>query len=128
MTPTQIRTRIHRSGPAATLVLLLLLLFATGELQAQSGRGLRCNGDLVTPGYLKYEVLKSCGEPLARDVVGEVEIADPGRIYDGEYLRGHNYRRKVTLFIEEWIYDRRGLNVLRFEGNRLVQVESLRPR
>lgn len=107
---------------------LALLLLAAGDVQAQSGRGLRCGRDLVTPGYLKYEVLKSCGEPLAREVVGEVEIVDPKRIYDGNYLRGHSYRRKVILFLEEWIYDRNGLNVLRFEGNRLVQVAPLRPR
>jgi len=108
--------------------LLALLVAAAPEAPAQSGRGLRCGGDLVTPGYLKYEVLKSCGEPLAREVVGEVEITDPGKIYDGNYLRGHSYSRKVILFIEEWIYERSGLNVLRFEGNRLVQVESVRPK
>lgn len=51
-------------GPRWLAAALPLLLFAPSELPAQSGRGLRCGGDLVTPGYLKYEVLQSCGEIL----------------------------------------------------------------
>jgi len=121
-------TTLQRFRRLSTLALALLLLLAAANVAARSGRGLRCGSDLVTPGYLKYEVLKSCGEPLSREVVGEVEIIDPGRIYDGNYLRGHDFSRKVILFIEEWLYDRNGLNVLRFEGNRLVQVESVRPK
>jgi hypothetical protein len=35
-------------------------------------------------------------------------------------------RPHSMLYIEEWIYDKDGLHVLRFEGNRLVKVESIR--
>ena len=104
---------------------MLLLVCATGA-QAYSGLGIRCVGDLVTPGYLKYEVLKTCGEPLSREIVGEVEIFDSDRIYDRRYGRYKGSGSKVILYLEEWIYDRGGLHLLRFEGNRLVNFESIR--
>lgn len=87
---------------------------------------MRCGSDLVSPGYLKFEVLQTCGEPLSREMVGEVEIFDTDRIYDRRYSRYHARGSRIILYIEEWIYDKGGLHVLRFEGNRLVNVESVR--
>jgi hypothetical protein len=104
--------------------IILLLLCASPS--AASGLSLRCGTDLVSPGYLKYEVLETCGEPLSREIVGEVEIYDPGRIYERQQRRYTGSGTKIILYIEEWIYDKGGLHVLRFEGNRLVKVESIR--
>ena len=104
-------------------LLLVFLLFAfSASTSAASGLGIRCGSDLVSPGYLKYEVLQTCGEPLSREMVGEVEIFDADRRYSRYHARGS----KVILYIEEWIYDKAGLHILRFEGNRLVNVESVR--
>ena len=108
------------------LAVVLILLGLPAMLSAASGRGIRCGSDLVSPGYLKFEVLRTCGEPVSREIVGEVEIFDGDRFYD-RGIRGQQSRgSKLILYIEEWIYDRDTLFVLRFEGNRLVNVESVR--
>ena len=105
---------------------LLIAVMGTDSVLA-SGRGIRCGGDLVAPGYLKYEVLQRCGEPLSRERIGEVE-SDVGHANDRhESLRRGRYRR-VFLYIDEWLYKTDGLYVLRFEGNTLVSVESVRPK
>jgi hypothetical protein len=91
-----------------------------------SGRGLRCGSDLVTPGYLKYEVIQSCGEPLSREMVGEIDYGDSGSLYDRHHSRFKDRDRRVYLYVEEWLYKTDGLFVLRFEGNTLVNVESVR--
>jgi len=108
------------------LLLVFFLLVFSAAPCAASGLGIRCGSDLVSPGYLKFEVLQTCGEPLSREMVGEVEIFDADRIYDRRYSRYHARGSKIILYIEEWIYDKGGLHVLRFEGNRLVNVESVR--
>ena len=95
-------------------------------LSAASSRGIRCGSDLVSPGYLKYEVLQICGEPISREMVGEVEIFDTDRLYDRRYSRYQSRGSRVILYIEEWIYDKGSLFLLRFEGNRLVNVDSIR--
>ena len=109
-----------------TIILTLFLLAYPTAIMGASGQALRCGSDLVAPGYLKYEVLQICGKPLSREIVGEVEIFDSDRIYDRRYSRYHNQGSKVILYLEEWIYDKSGLHLLRFEGNRLVNVESIR--
>ncbi len=108
------------------IIMALVLLIHSTVSSADSGQALRCGSDLVAPGYLKYEVLQICGEPLSREIVGEVEIVDSDRIYDRRYSRYHSRGSKVILYIEEWIYEKSGLHLLRFEGNRLVNVESIR--
>ena len=105
----------------------ILFILAVGAPAAgESGLGIRCGSDLVSPGYLKYEVLQTCGEPLSREIVGEVELSDSDRIYDRRWHRSVGGGSRVFLYLEEWLYDKSGLYVLRFEGNRLVMVESVR--
>lgn len=108
------------------LVIVLIFLGLPAMLTAASGRGIRCGSDLVSPGYLKFEVLKTCGEPVSREIVGEVEIFDGDRFYDRRSRGPQSTGSKLILYIEEWIYERETLFVLRFEGNRLVNVESVR--
>jgi hypothetical protein len=113
-----------------TMKLMSLICFTLLGLPAMlfavSGQGIRCGSDLVSPGYLKYEVLQTCGQPVSREMVGEVEIFDTDRLYDRNHSRYRSQGSKVILYIEEWIYDKGGLYILRFEGNRLVNVESVR--
>ena len=109
------------------LLIVFILLGLPGLLPAFSGQGIRCGSDLVSPGYLKFEVLDTCGEPISREMVGEVEIFAGDRLYDRRFGRFRSQGGgRIILYIEEWIYDREGLHVLRFEGNRLINVESVR--
>ena len=124
--------RFHHSFRTGTLtmkqiaLMALLILVLPAALTAASGRGIRCGSDLVSPGYLKFEVLQTCGEPVSREIVGEVEIFDGDRFYDRSSRSRQSRGSKLILYIEEWIYQRETLFLLRFEGNRLVNVESVR--
>lgn len=106
----------------------LVVSIMSADPALSSGMGIRCAGDLVSPGYLKYEVLQRCGEPLSRDIVGEVEFGDYSNFYDRRDNRFKDRSRRVYLYLEEWLYKTDGLYVLRFEGNTLVNVESVRPK
>ena len=92
-------------------LLLLAGLFAS---TAQAASTLRCGSSLVSEGDRKFEVLQACGEPRYRDPVG--------------YTLGPYERRE--LLIEEWVYGPNNgmLNILTFEGNRLVRIERKRNR
>ena len=46
--------------------------------------------------------------------------------YDRSSRSRQSRGSKLILYIEEWIYERETLFLLRFEGNRLVNVESVR--
>ena len=72
----------------------------------------RCGSQLVSLGDRSFQVLKKCGEPVARETVGYTV---------GEY----NHRE---LHIQEWVYGpNNGMyHYLRFEGNRLTSIESQR--
>jgi hypothetical protein len=73
---------------------------------------MRCGSQLISSGDREFEVQQKCGEPTARNLVG--------------YLRSPNRREEVP--IEEWIYGpSNGMyQYLRFEGGRLVQINSKR--
>ena len=75
---------------------------------------LRCGSQLVSTGDRTFEVEQKCGEPRHRDLVGHTL---------GPYAR-------QELVIEEWVYgpDNGMLQILTFEGNRLVRIESRRAR
>ena len=72
----------------------------------------RCGSQLVSLGERSFQVLKKCGEPVARETIGYKV---------GEY----NHRE---LHIQEWVYGpNNGMyHYLRFEGNRLTSIESQR--
>lgn len=88
---------------------LLLLSVCCFSLQAET---LRCGSKLVSLGDRAFEVLRKCGEPMAREPVG--------------YLLGPQGRLEQP--VEEWVYGPRNgmLQILRFDGNRLVRIESRR--
>lgn len=92
---------------------LALCLLLTGTAQASST--LRCESKLVSLQATSGEVLEKCGEPLSRDMLGYREISD-------EY----GFRQEVV--VEEWSYGpRNGMyHFLRFEGNRLTNIQSKR--
>jgi hypothetical protein len=82
---------------------------------AAASTTLRCGNGLVSKGSTTAEVLQKCGEPISRDILGSV-------------IRTGNYGESYELLVEEWSYaPRNGMyQFLRFEGGRLVRVDSKR--
>ncbi|MBK5342062.1 DUF2845 domain-containing protein [Pseudomonas sp. TH49] len=91
------------------LVAIALMLAASPALASDT---LRCGSQLVSLGDRTSEVLQKCGEPVSRDVLG--------------YKRSTNRREEFQ--VEEWTYGpSNGMyQYLRFEGNRLRQINSKR--
>jgi hypothetical protein len=91
----------------------LLLAFTCAAPLAQA-ETLRCGSQLVSTGDRTFEVERKCGSPVQRDLVG--------------HTLGPYARREV--FIEEWLYGPNNgmFNILTFEGNRLIRIESRRDR
>lgn len=96
--------------PALPAFILLLACHS-----ASASTTLRCGNGLVSTGSTTSEVLQKCGEPIARDLLGSV-------------MRTGNYGESYELQVEEWSYaPRNGMyQFLRFEGGRLVRVDSKR--
>jgi len=94
--------------------LCLALLLTATPLYAGS---LRCQSQLVATGDRADEVLYKCGEPATRDQLGVRERRDA-------------FGRFELVPVEEWGYGpRNGMHYfLRFEGNRLVEIDSQRRR
>ncbi|ANI56659.1 DUF2845 domain-containing protein [Pseudomonas sp. DR 5-09] len=80
--------------------------------QAAASDTLRCGSQLVSLGDRASEVLQKCGEPVGRDLLG--------------FKRSANRREEFQ--VEEWTYGpNNGMyQYLRFEGNRLKQINSKR--
>jgi hypothetical protein len=89
------------------------MLLLNGSLQAASTY--RCGSHLVSLDDSAFEVLNKCGEPASRqDIRYKLQTDDYG------------WRQEVA--VEEWIYGpKNGMyHFLRFEGNRLRQIDSER--
>jgi hypothetical protein len=73
---------------------------------------LRCGSQLISTGDRPFEVERKCGTPVQRDLIG--------------YTLGPHARQELV--VEEWLYgpDNGMLNILTFEGNRLIRIESRR--
>jgi hypothetical protein len=91
---------------------LLSLALAVAASQAQAADTLRCGSQLISVGDRSGEVLQKCGEPVSRDLLG--------------YKRSANKREEFQ--VEEWVYGPNSgmYQYLRFEGNRLVRIDSKR--
>lgn len=91
---------------------LLSLALTVAASQAQAADTLRCGSQLISVGDRSGEVLQKCGEPASRDFLG--------------YKRSANKREEFQ--VEEWVYGPNGgmYQYLRFEGNRLVRIDSKR--
>ena len=89
---------------------LLAMTFAANHASASDT--LRCGSQLISLGDRSSEVLQKCGEPVSRDVLGYKRSAD----------------RREEFQVEEWTYGpNNGMyQYLRFEGNRLRQINSKR--
>ncbi|MNC09318.1 hypothetical protein D3C75_569380 [compost metagenome] len=95
-------------------LLCLLLVALSAPLNAAT---LRCSSALISTGDHASEVLDKCGEPNSREVIGYRQRGD----YWGNY---------EEVRIDEWVYGPRSgmYYFLRFEGNRLTEIDSQRQR
>jgi hypothetical protein len=101
-------------------VLLLSLIFlasAAGVPAAHASSTMRCNSQLISLGDYSSEVQDKCGEPVSRDFLGYYQQLDD-----------YGYPNEVA--VERWRYGpRNGMNYyLRFQGDRLTDIESKRGR
>ncbi|WP_347902068.1 DUF2845 domain-containing protein [Pseudomonas purpurea] len=92
--------------------MLICLGLALAASHAWAADTLRCGSQLISVGDRSSEVLQKCGEPIARDSLG--------------YKRSANRREEFQ--VEEWTYGPNSgmYQYLRFEGNRLVHIDSKR--
>lgn len=95
---------------------LLFLALLLGSLPL-SAATLRCDRDLVSSGDHTSEVLDKCGQPNSRETIGYRR-------------RGDDWGNYEEVRVEEWVYGpRNGMYYfLRFEGNRLIEIDSDRGR
>lgn len=95
------------------ILVIALLLLAPWCVQASST--LRCDSGLVSLDDTTNEVSSKCGKPLSRDFLGYREVLDEYGFYN-------------EVAVEEWSYGpRNGMyQFLRFQGNRLIKIESKR--
>lgn len=91
---------------------LALIAMTFADSHASASDTLRCGSQLISLGDRSSEVLQKCGEPVSRDVLGYKRSAD----------------RREEFQVEEWTYGpSNGMyQYLRFEGNRLRQINSKR--
>lgn len=100
------------------LLINLTLAAVAGSVvaSAHATSTLRCGSQLVSTGDRAFDVQQKCGEPVSQEVLGTKETFN------------NNYRMSDVVRVEEWIYgpDNGMYQYLRFEGGRLVGIESKR--
>lgn len=76
---------------------------------------LRCGSQLISVNDRMFEVQRKCGQPLSQDIIGYKETVN-------------HYRQVDQVQVQEWIYGpTNGMyQYLRFEGGRLVRIDSKR--
>lgn len=76
---------------------------------------LRCGSQLISVGDRAFEVLQKCGTPASQELIGTKSTFS-------------HYRQRDEIRVEEWIYGpNNGMyQYLRFEGGRLVRIDSRR--
>jgi hypothetical protein len=78
---------------------------------------LRCGSQLISAGDRMFEVQQKCGQPISQDIIGYKETVN-------------HFRQVDQVQVQEWIYGpNNGMyQYLRFEGGRLVRIDSKRGR
>jgi hypothetical protein len=86
---------------------------------------LKCDGNLIQVGDLKYEVLLNCHGPVSKEVIGYIDIVEK-KVVDNVVSE----KRIRVMKIEEWIleittYGTTYYHSLVFEGNELKEIKPL---
>ena len=119
---------LHLSKTIATGSLAAILLLATDPAFA-----FRCGTKLVRDGMHEQQVIAACGEPTSVRHLGHTiraydyrfRLRNPGHIYYRTPGVGHF---ATEVIVTEFIYNfgpRKLMRRLIFEGNVLVQIESI---
>ena len=93
----------------------LLLCLPLLMLAAHSQASLRCAKGIASEGDRAVEVQTKCGTPDSTNVVG--------------YVKDRAGNRTTEVEVQEWVYGPREggmMYFLRFEGGRLVRIDSKR--
>jgi hypothetical protein len=92
--------------------LALGFLTLCGLTQADT---LRCGSQLISAGDRMFEVQQKCGQPISQEIVGYKETVN-------------HFRQVDQVQVQEWVYGpTNGMyQYLRFQGGRLVQIDSRR--
>jgi hypothetical protein len=95
---------------AKNLITIILVVFYL-LLTANVALAFRCGGDLILIGDRSFTVLRKCGEPISKEIIGYTLTGD----------------RKREFKIEEWVYGPIGSRYIHliFEGGKLVKIESI---
>ncbi len=95
-------------------VAILGLAVLSGLAQADT---LRCGSQLISVGDRMFEVQQKCGQPVSQDIIGYKETVN-------------HFRQVDQVQVQEWVYGPNSgmYQYLRFEGGRLVRIDSKRGR
>jgi len=100
------------------LLICMTLAVSAGStaVSANATSTLRCGSQLVSTGDRLFEVQEKCGAPVSQEVLSTGESFN------------RRYGSAPAVRIEEWVYgpDHGMYQYLRFEGGRLVTIESKR--
>jgi hypothetical protein len=93
-------------------VAIIGLATLSGLAQADT---LRCGSQLISVGDRMFEVQQKCGQPVSQDIVGYKETVN-------------HFRQVDQVQVQEWVYGPNSgmYQYLRFEGGRLVRIDSKR--
>ncbi|WP_371928629.1 DUF2845 domain-containing protein [Pseudomonas sp. SLFW] len=93
-------------------VAIIGLATLSGLSQADT---LRCGSQLISVGDRMFEVQQKCGQPVSQDIVGYKETVN-------------HFRQVDQVQVQEWVYGPNSgmFQYLRFEGGRLVRIDSKR--
>ena len=102
-----------KNGLTTTVAVLGLAAFS-GQAQADT---LRCGSQLISVGDRMFEVQQKCGQPVSQDIIGYKETVN-------------HFRQVDQVQVQEWIYGPNNgmFQYLRFEGGKLVRIDSKRGR
>ncbi len=82
----------------------------------------RCDGNLVSTGDTKLQVLNKCGKPTVKDAWTEERIS-----YYSSLPGEEEHKVFATVRVEEWTYNfgpRRFMYILRFSDGKLESIKS----
>ncbi len=94
---------------------LFLLCLPLLAIATQSEASLRCAKGIASEGDRTIEVQTKCGDPVSNSVIG--------------YVKTRTGITSTEVEVQEWVYGPREggmMYFLRFEGGRLVRIDSKR--
>ena len=119
--------------PLLIKVVLVVALFGTGLLAAETAHAFRCGTKIVRDGMHEQQVIAICGEPTTTRQIGYAVRAYDYRIYrphgSKDFYRHPAFGTLATdVIVTEWVYNfgpRKLMRRLVFEGGVLVTIDTI---